>query len=113
LRQTVFGRGWAATGAGFRKEIYVGPRTLVRIADYNRPVNTIKKNSPVPALAVAALITAAVIGGGWALSGEMRLQSEWMFPALLAGFVLFSGRPRWVKNAPGPITQSAFAPHRS
>ena len=79
---------------------------------YNRLVNTISKNSPVPALALAAFLTGMLIGGGWVLSAAVRLQSGWLFAALLAAFVLSAGRPRWLR-APGTFNPSVAAPHRS
>jgi hypothetical protein len=79
---------------------------------YNQVVNTIRKNSPIPALAFTAFITGALIGAGWGLSAEVRLQSEWLHAALLAVFVLSAGRPRWLK-APETFTPAVAALRRA
>jgi hypothetical protein len=73
---------------------YVGLRAVTEFTNYNRAVNTIRKNSPLPALALAVLLTGVLIGVGWVLSAEVRLQGNWLYLVLLAGFVLSAGRPR-------------------
>lgn len=73
---------------------YVGLRTVTQITLYNRAVNTIRKNSPLPALALAVLLTGVLIGVGWLVSAEVRLQGNWLYLVLLAGFILSAGRPR-------------------
>lgn len=67
---------------------------MTQITLYNRAVNTIRKNSPLPALALAVLLTGVLIGVGWLVSAEVRLQGNWLYLVLLAGFILSAGRPR-------------------
>lgn len=86
---------------------------MICVRSYNRAVNTVSNNSPVPALAFAAFITGALIGGGWALSANVRLQGTGLYLLLLAGFVVSAGRPRWL-NAPETFfTPSAARSRRS
>jgi hypothetical protein len=104
--------GRTACGAALCKISYVGLRAVIDFTIYNRAVNTIRRNSPLPTLLFAVLLTGVLIGVGWALSAEVRLQGNWLYLVLLAGFILSAGRPRRPKTRQA-FTPSDAAPRRS